>query len=149
MIKERLRRLFGKANTSSAKSSKRCPACSGHWGPMANKHNSISGLWTISVCDLRISWILVVGPNSSIRMIFQKLQMPSITRFRPELPTRLCTVYVAPTASTVGIISVLSLYMIRREASSNGTACLLTSMNSNKPKAGCAKVKAIWRKHKG
>ena len=131
MIKERLRRLFGKANTSSPpESSKRCPACSGHSGPMANKHSSISGLWTISVCDLRISWILV-GTNSSIRMTLRKLQAPSLTRFRPERPTRLCTVYVEPTASIVGIMPVVSLYAIGRGASSSGTAgCDLKVMRS-------------------
>src|ERR1700684_4598476 len=58
MIGEGRRRLFGRANTSTVKSSKRCPACSGRWGPMANKPNSISGLWTISVYDTRISYVL-------------------------------------------------------------------------------------------
>ena len=58
-------------------------------GPTANRPMSISGLWTIAACDLRISSI-VVGTHSSIRMTFRKPQRPSITRFRPELPTRLC-----------------------------------------------------------
>jgi hypothetical protein len=40
---------------------------------------------------------------------FQKLQMPSITQFRLELLTRLCTVYAGPTASFVGIMPVVSL----------------------------------------
>ena len=48
--------------------------------------------------------------------------MPSITLSRPELPTRLCTVYVEPTASIVGIMPVVSLYAIDRGASSSGTA---------------------------
>jgi hypothetical protein len=48
--------------------------------------------------------------------------MPSITRFRRERPTRLCTVYVEPTASIVGITPVVSRYVIDKAASSNGTA---------------------------
>ena len=46
----------------------------------------------------------------------------SITLFTPELPTRLCTVYVGSTASIVGIMPVVSLYVIDRDASSSGTA---------------------------
>ena len=40
--------------------------------------------------------------------------MPSITQFRPELLTRLCTVYVEPTASIVGITPVVSLFLDRQ-----------------------------------
>jgi hypothetical protein len=55
-------------------------------------------------------------------MTFQKLQMPSITRFRLEVLTRLCTVYVGLTANFAGITPVVSRYVIDRDASSSGTA---------------------------
>ena len=51
---------------------------------------------------------------------------------------RLCTVYVGPTASIVGIMPVASRYVIDRAASSSGMACLLTSRNASRPKIGCA-----------
>ena len=51
---------------------------------------------------------------SCTRTTFQKRQRLSITQFRPELPTRLCTVYVGRTASIVGTIPVASLCAIEQ-----------------------------------
>jgi PAS domain S-box-containing protein len=67
------------------------------------------------VCVTRISCVLV-GPHSSIRMTFRKPQTPSLTRFRPEPPFRLCTGYVGPTANIFGIMPVVSLYVMDRDA---------------------------------
>jgi PAS domain S-box-containing protein len=57
--------------------------------------------------------------------------------------TQTGTVSVGRTASIVGIIPVLSLFVIQRDGSSNGTACLLTSRNASRLKIGCASVKPI------
>src|SRR5271166_2341587 len=87
MIEKRLRKIFGKANTSFAKSSKRCQAYSGQQGPTASRPISISACWTIAACDLRIL-SNVVGRRSSTRTTFQKPQRLSIARSRPELRIR-------------------------------------------------------------
>ena len=57
---------------------------------------------------------MVVGRHSCTRTTFQKLQRLSITQFRPELRTRLCTVYVGRTASFVGTMLVVSLCAIEQ-----------------------------------
>ena len=146
--RKRAEEALGKANTSSVKSSKRYQASSGQRTPTANRPNSISAFWTIAACDLRIL-SMVVGRHSCTRTTFQKLQGLSLTQFRPELPTRLCTVCVGRTASFVGTMLVVSLCAINRDASSSGMACLLTSMKPRRPKTGYAAAKPIWRKHRG
>ena len=75
---------------------------------------------------------IVVGRHSCTPTTFQKLQRLSITQFRPELRTRLCTVCVGRTAIIVGITLVVSLCAINRDALSSGTACLSTSMKRKK-----------------
>ena len=92
---------------------------------------------------------MAVGRHSCTPTTFQKLQGLSITQFRPELRTRLCTVYVGRTASFVGTILVVSLCATDRDALSSGTACLSTSMKPRRPKTGYAAAKPIWRKHRG
>src|SRR3954471_21022271 len=92
---------------------------------------------------------MVVGRHSCTWKTFQKPQVLSIMQFRPELRTRLCTVYVGLTASFVGTILVPSLCAMDRDASSNGTACPLTSTKPRRPKTGYAVAKPIWPKHRG
>src|SRR6266850_4383438 len=91
---------FEKANTSSVKSSKRYQALFGQRRPTANRSNSISARWTIVACNLR-TICMVVGRHSCTRTTFQKLQVLSITQFRQELRTRLCTACAGRTASFV------------------------------------------------
>ena len=57
---------------------------------------------------------MVVGRHSCTRQTFQKLQKLSITQFRPELRTRLCTVCAGRTASFVGTMLVVSLCAIEQ-----------------------------------
>src|SRR6267154_903054 len=111
MTEERRRRPFGKANTSSVKSSIRYQATSGQRTPTSDRLISISTFWPTSVGDLRNS-STVVGRRSYTRTTFQKLQRLFLTQFRPELTSRLCTVSVGRTASFVGTMLVASLCAI-------------------------------------
>jgi len=86
-------------------------------GPTANRPTSISEFWTIPARGKRIFGI-VVGRHSCTPTTFRKLHRLSIGQFRPERPTRLCTVCVGRTASIVGTILVLSLCAINRDGSS-------------------------------
>jgi PAS domain S-box-containing protein len=139
---------FAAVNTTCRKSSKQYQALSGQRTRPANRPNSIIAFWTTAACDWRI-FSMVVGRHSCTRPTFQKLQRLSIRQFRPELPTRLCTVCVGRTANIVGAMLAVSRCATARGGSSSGTACLLILMKARRPKTGYAAAKAIWRKHKG
>src|SRR5712672_1281778 len=122
-------RALRRANTSSVKSSKRYQASSGQRTPPANRPNSISAFWTTAACDWRI-FSIVVGKHSCTRPTFQKLQRLSIRQFRPELPTRLCTVCVGRTANIAGTMLAVSRCTTERGGSSSGTACMSILMKA-------------------
>ena len=146
--RKRAEQAFGKANTSSVKSSKRYQAILWSTDPDGEPTHTQSAHFGLSRHQFEDfkhrGWEAYIHPDDypeTAKAFYHAIQTG--TSYQDVMRLRRAD------GEFRWHQVVVSLCAINKDTSSSGMACLLTSMMPRRPKTSYAAAKLIWRKHRG